>query len=86
MARRRLHELLVNDHGIGSTTGSGSCCKTVDALDRYEAGEISQDDFPGHDVEVKISVEKRPGFSDHNRIDEYRVASASSVVNLRSAG
>lgn len=59
--------------------------EAVGASAQYEAGEISQDDFPGHDVQVKISVEKRRGFSDQNRIDDYR-ASASSVVNLRAAG
>lgn len=62
-----------------------SCCNAVDALDRYKAGEISQEDFPGHDVQVKISVEKRRGYPDQNRIDDYRAAS-SPVVNLRAAG
>jgi hypothetical protein len=61
-----------------------SCCQAVDALDRYEAGEISQADFPGNDVRVKIEIEKRRGYPDQNRIEEYRPAAASTVVNLRA--
>jgi hypothetical protein len=57
----------------------------VGALDAYEAGEISQDDFPGRTVQVKISIEKRRGFRDQYRIEDYRAASASSVVNFRTA-
>jgi hypothetical protein len=62
-----------------------SCCVAVSALDAYEVEEVSQDLFPGHDVQVKISVEKRRGFPDQNRIDEYRAASASSVVTFSKA-
>jgi hypothetical protein len=57
---------------------------TVGALAKYEAGEISQDDFPGHDVMVKIAVEKKRGFDPRNVIEDYRAAS-SSVVPLRAA-
>jgi hypothetical protein len=38
------------------------------ALDRYSAGEINQSDFPGHDVRVKIGVEKKRGFEPRNVI------------------
>lgn len=62
------------------------CCASVGALEKFEAGEISQDDFPGHDVEVKLGIEKKRGFPDRNVIQDYRAASASSVVPLRSAG
>jgi hypothetical protein len=58
-------------------------CEAVGALARYESGEIGQGDFPGHDVQVKISIEKRRGFPDQNRIDDYRAAD-SRVVNLRA--
>jgi hypothetical protein len=76
--------LMANDRGAAKLR---SCCKAVGALDAYEAGEISQDLFPGHDVEVLIIVEKRRGFPDQNRIAEYRAPVASSVVNLnRAAG
>ena len=61
-----------------------SCCEAVGAA--YEAGEISQDYFPGRDVQVKISIEKRRGFPDQYRIQDYRAASASAVVPLRTAG
>jgi hypothetical protein len=63
-----------------------SCCNAVGALDRYEAGEISQDDFPGRDVQVKISIEKKRGFPDRNIIEDYRASASASVVNLRAAG
>jgi hypothetical protein len=60
--------------------------EAVGASGKYSAGEeISQDDFPGHDVQVKIGIEKKRGFPDRNVIEDYRAAS-SSVVALRSAG
>jgi hypothetical protein len=61
-----------------------SCCDAVGAFAAYEAGEISPEDLIG-DVQVKIIVEKRRGFPDQNRIEDYRAAAASSVVRLRSA-
>lgn len=58
--------------------------EAVGASAKYQAGEeISQEDFPGHDVQVKLGVEKKRGFPDRNIIEDYR---ASSVVQLRSAG
>lgn len=45
--------------------------EAVGALAKYEAGEIGQDDFPGHNVRVKIIVEKRRGYPDQNRIEDY---------------
>jgi len=75
--------LMANDRGAAKLR---SCCKAVGALDAYEAGEISADLFPGHDVEVRIIVEKRRGFPDQNRIAEYRAVAASSVISLRNAG
>lgn len=59
--------------------------KAVEALDKYEAGNISQDDFPGHEVKIKIGVEKKRGYPDRNIIEDYQAA-ASSVVALRPAG
>ena len=55
------------------------------ALEHYQAGAISQDDFPGHDVSVRLGIEKRRGFTDRNVPLDYRAAS-SRVVNLRDAG
>jgi hypothetical protein len=62
--------------------------EAVGALDRYEAGEeIMQDLFPGHDVLVKIGVQKGtrnfPG--EHNIIEDFRAATAAPVVSLRPA-
>jgi hypothetical protein len=73
--------LMGNDKGAALMR---SCCKAVGALDAYEAQEISQDLFPGHDVEVRIVVEKRRGFPDQNRIEEFRAPAASSVISLRA--
>jgi len=58
--------------------------EAVGALAKYEAGEIGQADFPGHDVRVKVSIEKRRGYPDANRIDDYAAAMAGRVVNLRA--
>ena len=83
-AERQMRDWL-NDHKKAALK-LRHCCESVGALDKYNAGEISQDDFPGHDVEVKIIVERRRGFPDENRIEDYRPASAAPVVNLRTAG
>lgn len=76
--------LTTNDKGAEKLR---SCCAACNLLDRYGAQELSQDDFPGHDVAVKITVERKRGFPEQNRIElYYPAASASSVVNLRAAG
>jgi hypothetical protein len=75
--------LMPNDRGAAKLR---ACCAACNALDAYNAQEISQDLFPGHDVEVEITIEKRKGFPPQNRIESYRSIAASSVVNLRSAG
>jgi hypothetical protein len=59
-------------------------CEAVGALAQYEAGEVSPEMFAGHEVSVKIGVEKRRGFQDRNIIEDYRAA--ASVVNLRAVG
>jgi hypothetical protein len=58
--------------------------EAIDALSKYEAGEIGQADFPGHEVRVKISIEKRRGYPDTHKIDDYAAAVAGRVVNLRT--
>jgi hypothetical protein len=60
--------------------------EAVGALAKYDAGEIGQAEFPGHDVRVKVSIEKRRGYPDANRIEDYAAATAGRVVNLRGAG
>jgi hypothetical protein len=57
-------------------------CEAVGALARYEAGEITQDDFPGHDVQVKIGIQKgtRSFPGDRHMIEDYRAAAGSRVV------
>jgi hypothetical protein len=82
-------ERTIRDFGVSTPFGMlklKHCIEAVGAGDKYEAGEeITQDDFPGHDVEVKLAIEKKRGFRDRNIIEDYRPASSSSVVQLRSA-
>jgi hypothetical protein len=60
--------LVANDRGALKTRHAS---EAVGALAKYEAGEIGQEDFPGHDVRVKIIVERRRNFPDLNRIEDY---------------
>jgi hypothetical protein len=78
---RILHDVL-SDTPLGAAK-LRHACEAVGALAGFEAGGISQDDFPGHDVQVKIAVEKKRGFAPRNIIVDYRPASASSVVCIR---
>lgn len=48
--------LTANDRGAQKTR---NCCLAVGALHAYEAGEISADLFPGHEVRVKLGVRKQ---------------------------
>lgn len=83
------NERTLRDWLTNSTLGAlklRHAAEAVGALARYDAGEIGQADFPGHDVRVKISIEKRRGYPDANRIDDYAAAAASRVVPLREAG
>jgi hypothetical protein len=57
--------------------------EAVGALAKYEAGQIGQGDLAGHDVRVKVSIEKRRGYPDSNRIEDY-AATPGRVVNLRA--
>jgi hypothetical protein len=57
----------------------------VDALERYEQGEITAEDFAGRSVQILVGIEKRRGQPDRNVVESYRAA-PSSVVTLRSAG
>ena len=57
--------------------------EAVGALAKYEAGEIGAADFPGHDVQVKLTVQKRRGYPDANAVEDYAPAEAGRVVNLR---
>jgi hypothetical protein len=62
-------------------------CDAVGALAKYEAGEISQDDFAGRTCQVRLDIEKRRGFADRSVIVDYRRAVEDRVVTpLRAAG
>ena len=45
--------------------------EAVGKLAKYEAGEIGQEDFVGQNVRVKIIIEKKRGYPDQNRIEDY---------------
>jgi hypothetical protein len=80
-------ERQLRDWLTDSTLGAAKlrhACEAVGALVRYEAGEIGQADFPGHACRVRISIEKKRGYSDRNMIEDY-AAAAARVVNLRGA-
>jgi hypothetical protein len=59
-----------------------NACEAVGALARYDAGEISANDFPGHACRVRIGIEKKRGFPDRNVILDYEAA-ATRAVPLR---
>ena len=61
-------------------------CAAVGALDRYEAGKIEPEIFPGHACEVRLDIEKRRGYPDRSVIVDYRAASAEAVTSMRRAG
>ena len=64
------------------------CCQACgdEVFRRYEAGAITQEDFPGHHVQVKIGVQKgtRAFPGDRNVIEDFRAATGADVVNLRA--
>jgi hypothetical protein len=82
---RTLRDWLMGDSSLGALK-LRHAAEAVGALAKYEAGVIGQDDFPGHDVRVKVSIEKRRGYPDQNRIEDYAAATAGRVVNLRAGG
>jgi hypothetical protein len=57
---------------------------SVGQLPAYEAGRLSQDMFPGHDVRLRLSIRKRRGYPDSNQVDDILPAD-SSVVTLHAA-
>jgi hypothetical protein len=60
------------------------CCRACgqDVVQRYEAGAVGQADFPGHDVQVKIAIQKgtRAYPGDRNTIEDYRAAADSPAA------
>jgi hypothetical protein len=64
-----------------------NCVLAVSTKEAYEAAEISAYLFPGHDVRVKIGVEKKHGWPDRAVIEDYAAAVPSAgVVHLRQTG
>jgi hypothetical protein len=73
--------LTASDRGAQKTR---NCCFAAGALHAYEAGEVSADLFPGHEVRVKIGIRKQRGWPDQNIIEDY-AATDAAVVRLRTA-
>ena len=68
-SERELPDWLVsNDRGALKLRHAA---EAVGALAKYEAGEIEQSDFVGQHVRVRIVIEKRRGYPDQNRIEDY---------------
>jgi len=68
-------EFFIRDWLVGNDRGAlklRHAAEAVGQLARYQAGEIGPEDFPGHDVRVKVIIEKRRGYPDQNRIEDYR--------------
>ena len=59
-----------------------SACEAVGALDRYNAREISPDDFIGKVVRVKLAVERSARFGSRIVITDYAKPEVRAVVNL----
>ena len=59
--------------------------EAVGAAGSYAAGVIDPAELHGHEVAVRVAIQKRYGQADRYIIDDYR-APNSSVVNLRTAG
>lgn len=63
-----------------------NACEAVGALDRYEAGKVAPEIFPGRACEVRLDIEKRRGYPDRPVIVDYRAAASEVVTSLRRAG
>jgi hypothetical protein len=81
------NERLLRDWLTDNALGSQKLLHVVEAVGakaKYDAGEISHTDFPGHDVGVRLAIKKQRLFPDTNEVIDYRSAD-SSVVSLRTA-
>ena len=58
----------------------------VGALDDFEAGHLSAQQFVGREVVVTTEIERKKGYPPRAVIVDYAPATASRVVNLRDAG
>lgn len=61
-------------------------CQAVNALAKFEAGEISATDFIGHHIRAKLDIEKRRGYPDRNVIVDMAARASNVVTPLRTAG
>ena len=61
-------------------------CIAVGAEAKFNAGTISAEDFPGHDVRVVIGTERKRGWAARNVILDVMPAESAGVVSLRAAG
>ena len=78
-------ERTFHDYLMDSTLGAAKlrhACEAVGALAKYEAGEVTAADFPGHAVRVRVGIEKKRGYPDRNVIEDYVPA---GTVHSRAA-
>ncbi len=67
-------ERIFRDYLVSNQLGSlklRHACEAIGEIAKYEAGEIEGDDFIGKTVRVKIIIERRRGYPDQNRIEDY---------------
>jgi hypothetical protein len=76
---REFRDYLSSTAGLGAAKLRHACGACgPDVLARYEAGEVSQDDFPGKTVRVKLDVERRRGYEPRNVIVDYAPPTSAS--------
>lgn len=76
---------ILKDHLTNTPRGAlrlHSACEAVGALESYNAGRISPDDFIGKVVRLKLGVERTKRFGSRNVIEIY-AGSNAQVVSLR---
>lgn len=59
-------------------------CAARGVLEKFEAGAVEASDLPGP-CRVKVGIEKRKGWPDRLKVEDFAPPSSSSVVNLRAA-
>jgi hypothetical protein len=55
-------------------------CTAIGAEEKFNAGSISAEDFPGHDVLVRIGTERKKGWQPRNVILDVMPAESAGVV------
>lgn len=60
-------------------------CQARGVVQKYDAQCVDQSDLPGP-VRLKVGIEKRKGWADRLKVEDFAARDSSPVVQLRSAG